>query len=57
MIKSTYGNDWHIVLYDDEAKKFDKYGDRKSRNASGILIAFKQVASNTTWESFDLNGI
>lgn len=51
----TYDNDWHIDWYDDEARKFDKYGVRKLRNASGILIAFKQVASNTTWESYLLN--
>lgn len=51
-IKSlTYDNDLHIFWYDDDARKFDRYGVRKSLNASGILIAFRHVASNTTWES------
>lgn len=28
---------------------------RKSRNASGILIEFKHVASSTTWDSLKKN--
>lgn len=51
-IVDTHDNDLHMFWYVGDARKFDKYGVRKSRNASGILIAFRQVASNTTCDSY-----